>query len=189
MGWLDKVPRTEGGGLWIGGYAALYSQQPLFQQSKITHVISVLDYELYEAEYLNAYQRMHVKLDDDPNEDLLKHLPKTTAFIEEALSKGGAVFVHCAMGKSRSATVVIAYLMWKYNLTPDEALAQLREGRGVCEPNPGFMEQLDVYQRMLQAGNSPTAKKIYDTWVNERDLYRDWYAFRSYRRQAPAPKL
>ena len=186
MGWLDRIPRTEGGGLWIGGYAALYSQQPLFQQSKITHVISILDYEIYEAEYLKLYTRLHIPLDDDPNENILQHLQKTTEFIDKALSNGGAVFVHCAMGKSRSATLCIAYLMRKYNLTPDEALEQVREGRGVADPNPGFMEQLDVYYRMLRAEDEVTATAIYNKWLNERDTMRDWY---SYRREAASSKL
>lgn len=190
MGWLDKVPRTEGGGLWIGGYAALHSQQPLFQQAKITHVISVLDYEIYEADYLQLYTRLHIPLDDDPNENILQHLHKTTEFTEEALRNGGAVFVHCAMGKSRSATVCCAYLMWKYNLTPDGALEQVREGRGVADPNPGFMEQLDVYYRMLHAENQVAATGIYNAFLNERDTMRDWYTFRPYRRQAdPGSKL
>ena len=53
-----------------------------------------------------------------------------------------------AMGKSRSATVIIAFLMQKYHSTPEEALARLRECRPICEPNEGFMEQLRLYASM-----------------------------------------
>lgn len=136
MGWVDKVPRTEGGGLYIGGLHALYQRQDLFRQYKISHIVSMLDFDIYEAGHFKDYKHMHVRIDDDPNENMLEHLKATNDFIENALSNGGAVFVHCAMGKSRSATIVVAYLMRKYGKTPDDALSQLCEGRPVCEPNP-----------------------------------------------------
>ena len=131
-----KVPRTDGGGLFIGGLHALYQRQDLFRQYKISHIVSMLDFDIYEAGHFKDYKHMHVRIDDDPNENMLEHLEATNDFIENALSNGGAVFVHCAMGKSRSATIVVAYLMRKYGKTTDEALAQLCEGRPVCEPNP-----------------------------------------------------
>src|SRR4051794_21439621 len=53
-----------------------------------------------------------------------------------------------AMGKSRSATVVIAYLMQEHNISPSEALSHLRQARSICEPNHGFMKQLELYGDM-----------------------------------------
>ena len=73
------------------------------------------------------------------------------------------------MGKSRSATVVVAYLMHKYHLSPLEALNQLREARGVCEPNSGFMHQLDLYHKMIcpaDVENHP----VYQRWLYDREL-------------------
>ena len=48
------------------------------------------------------------------------------------------VLVHCAMGMSRSATVVIMYLMKKFNLCLDDALSLVKERRHVVDPNSGF---------------------------------------------------
>lgn len=73
------------------------------------------------------------------------------------------------MGKSRSATIVIAHLMSRYHISPDEALAQLREGRGVCDPNEGFWEQLQVYHKM----GTPTdveGNAIYQKWLYQKEL-------------------
>ena len=47
------------------------------------------------------------------------------AFIDSAVRGGGRVYIHCAMGKSRSATAVCAYLMWKFGLSPAKALEQI----------------------------------------------------------------
>lgn len=81
------------------------------------------------------------------------------------------------MGKSRSATIVCAYLMYKYQLSPAEALAQLNEGRPVCEPNPGFQEQLEVYAEMLKAKSESDSNGIYEHWRKTR-YTGDWYSER-----------
>ena len=49
------------------------------------------------------------------------------------------MLVHCANGVSRSATVVIAYVMSKLKMGREEALGYVRERRYV-NPNKGFME-------------------------------------------------
>jgi dual specificity phosphatase 12 len=116
-----------------------------------------------------------IKLDDDPNEVLLKHFSDTNAFIDNALSNGGAVFVHCAMGKSRSATIVCAYLMYKYGVSPEAALKQLCEGREVCDPNPGFKEQLKVYHTMLQTKDNAEQQGIFQKWLDTR-YTGTWYS-------------
>ena len=59
------------------------------------------------------------------------------------------------MGKSRSAAICIAFLLWKSSqgvtdvkLDPDSALSLIRQTRPLCEPNEGFMEQLRLYYEM-----------------------------------------
>jgi dual specificity phosphatase 12 len=73
------------------------------------------------------------------------------------------------MGKSRSATVVIAYLMQKHGINPDEALSHVRQARSICEPNDGFMQQLELYGQMHttdQVEDSPA----YQRWVYQREI-------------------
>jgi dual specificity phosphatase 12 len=79
-----------------------------------------------------------------------------------------------AMGKSRSAAIVVAYLMYKYEVTPTDGLEQLREGREVCGPNLGFMEQLETFYRMLRADNEDQRQSIYNHWSVNRFYGEAW---------------
>jgi dual specificity phosphatase 12 len=73
------------------------------------------------------------------------------------------------MGKSRSSTVCIAYLMKKFALTPADALARVRSVRPIVEPNAGFMQQLELYHRMKTA-DDVDAHPIYQRWLYQREV-------------------
>ncbi len=73
------------------------------------------------------------------------------------------------MGKSRSATVVCAFLMQRYGITPMEALSQIREARPFCEPNDGFMKQLELYHSMATPENVEETP-AYQRWLYEREV-------------------
>lgn len=60
----------------------------------------------------------------------------------------GRVLVHCAMGVSRSATVVLAFLMICENMTLVEAIQTVQAHRDIC-PNSGFLRQLQVLDNRL----------------------------------------
>ena len=85
------------------------------------------------------------------------------------------------MGKSRSATCVVAYLMKHYDLDPKDALERLRESRPFAEPNPGFMEQLEIYSHMLDAPDQAESDQIYQKWLKERFSGEWWTWERRYR--------
>ena len=53
----------------------------------------------------------------------------------------GKVFVHCVQGMSRSATLVLAYLMVKCHMTVQDATRLVRSKREIF-PNPAFLQQL-----------------------------------------------
>ena len=73
------------------------------------------------------------------------------------------------MGKSRSATVACAYLMKRYGISPAEALSQIREVRPFCEPNEGFMKQLELYHKMHMPEDVEKSSN-YQKWLYEREV-------------------
>ena len=165
MGWVDQVPRA--GRLYIGGLYALY-QTDLIAAAGITHVLSVIDYDALLQEKFSHLQHLHIRADDDPNVDLLQSFEEAVRYVDAALEGGGGVFVHCAMGKSRSATMVVAYLMWKFGVGWEKGLEWLCEGRPVCDPNPGFKEQLRVWERMLKIDGIRERRRVYERWESTR---------------------
>ena len=68
-----------------------------------------------------------------------------TSFISLSLPAGG-VLVHCLAGVSRSATVVIGYLMWKNMLPFHQARRHVAAVRPWIRPNAGFQQQLLAFQ-------------------------------------------
>ena len=62
------------------------------------------------------------------------------------------VFVHCFAGISRSATLVIAYFMWKDKKTYKESYEFVRKGRYIG-PNIGFRRQLLLFEEKLKEAN------------------------------------
>lgn len=59
------------------------------------------------------------------------------------------VLVHCVMGRSRSATLVLAYLMMKHSLSVVDAVEHVRQRRCIL-PNHGFLKQLRALDITLQ---------------------------------------
>lgn len=50
------------------------------------------------------------------------------------------VLVHCHRGVSRSATIVIMYLMRKFKLTLRDAYKLVKSRRDKIDPNAGFIQ-------------------------------------------------
>ncbi|XP_069121339.1 dual specificity protein phosphatase 12-like [Argopecten irradians] len=79
--------------------------------------------------------------------DLLNYFEECIKFIDEGI-RYGSVLVHCLAGCSRSATMVIAYLMKKKEMSYGEALGFVRKCRSIVHPNEGFKDQLLLYEEM-----------------------------------------
>lgn len=59
------------------------------------------------------------------------------------------------MGLSRSATLVLAYLMIEEKMTLVDAITAVAQNRNIC-PNMGFLEQLRTLDTQLQKPHSAT---------------------------------
>lgn len=78
---------------------------------------------------------------DRPSWNIAVYFEQTSKFIDDALKSGGKVFVHCVVGISRSATLVIAYLVMCRGMNAAEALTHVFKQRRVF-PNIGFLHHL-----------------------------------------------
>lgn len=83
---------------------------------------------------------------DLPTEDIMSKFDYVTQVIEQARREKYAVLVHCHAGVSRSATLVVAYLMKQYNMHLIDALEFVQLRRPCVNPNKGFINQLGKYE-------------------------------------------
>lgn len=89
---------------------------------------------------------MNIAAEDEVDYDLAQSFPSAVACITHAVGGGRGVLVHCQMGVSRSATILGAFLMARYRLGHAEAVAHMESRRSCVNPNPGFREQLRVWE-------------------------------------------
>lgn len=85
---------------------------------------------------------------DDNKEDVSPYLEDSYDFITENADK--KIFVHCFMGASRSASIVIYYLMKKHNMTIENAIAFLRDKRKIVNLTIKFRDNLNESMIMPQ---------------------------------------
>lgn len=130
-------------GIWIGSQFALQGRQSL-QKEGITHVLSIMPPPINDK-WVDGFTHKLIDADDEEDQDILQYVDEAIAFIALATANG-SVLVHCVAGISRSPTVVAAFLMKRDHLSRDAALEVIRRGRTVANPNPGFLEQLQVFE-------------------------------------------
>jgi len=74
------------------------------------------------------------------------HISNVLDFIEEAQSKNdGNILIHCYMGSSRSASIVLAYLIYKYNFTLKNALKYIKKKRDIVNININFINDIKEF--------------------------------------------
>lgn len=91
-----------------------------------------------------------VPVDDLPSENILPYLEGAARFIDRHVQAGRSVLVHCEMGRSRSSTVVIAYLMRFHGFSRDDAYIHVKTRRFSVNPNQGFWEQLKHFESQAE---------------------------------------
>lgn len=97
------------------------------------------------SQYLNTIEHSSFKIDDNIHNSKLMSdevLPNTMNIIDYAIKCDKNVLVHCAAGKSRSATVVINYIMQSKNMNFIDSYEYVKSKKSDIELNRGFFELL-----------------------------------------------
>ncbi|XP_074159030.1 dual specificity protein phosphatase 19 [Sminthopsis crassicaudata] len=115
------------------------------KKHKVTHILNVA-YGVENA-FLNDFTYKHISILDLPDTNIISYFPECFEFIEEAKLKDGVVLIHCNAGVSRSAAIIIGFLMSTEKITFTSAFSLVKNARPAICPNSGFMEQLRAYQQ------------------------------------------
>jgi hypothetical protein len=126
--------------LYLGPISASQNRLVL-EKRKITHILRVVVGA--PPEFPNDYKYKVIEV-YDTHVDIKGHFVDAMQFIEEG-RKNGAILVHCEQGKSRSASFVIAYLMYHMNISAEEALEMVKKRRPIARPNTHFQVQLSSW--------------------------------------------
>ncbi|XP_004077237.1 dual specificity phosphatase DUPD1 isoform X1 [Oryzias latipes] len=131
-------------------------ERPALKDLGITHVLNAAvgkwNNVLTGADYYTGMniRYLGVEADDKPTFNISQYFSQAAEFIHEALiHPQNMVLVHCVMGRSRSATLVLAYLMIKEHLSVVDAVEHVRQRRCIL-PNHGFLKQLRALDIALQ---------------------------------------
>ena len=103
-----------------------------------------------EPFFPNEFKYKILYIDDAIDENILSWLKEAFEFIDSSINN---IYIHCAMGISRSPTIVISYLMYKKKMKYKEAYDFVKEKRKVISPNSGFQEQLKKFETILEENN------------------------------------
>lgn len=135
------------------------AQNPDFlAKHNIRYIVNVSQEEYWSVD--KRVQIVTYKVDDTATADIASLFAPTRSLINsvreryyrsEAAGKASrpAVLVHCQKGRSRSVTIVLAYLVYMNGWSVAEAMKYVATRRPCAEPNIGFMEELRKLQESL----------------------------------------
>ena len=133
--------------LWLGNAFAAGNIKDL-KEKGIKKILTIMTMpHNYNKE--DGFNHKKIEIDDMNHQNIIQYFGECLDFI-----KGDEkILVHCAAGASRSATIVIAYLMWKNKMKFDVAFQLVQQLRPIVWPNEGFKDQLKLFEKLLNENN------------------------------------
>lgn len=129
----------------------------LMQQNDIAYVLNASN-TCPKPDFIPDSHFLRVPVNDSFCEKILPWLDRSVEFIEKAKASNARVLVHCLAGISRSATIAIAYIMKRMDMTLDEAYRFVKEKRPTISPNFNFLGQLLDFEKKIKSPVGPDSK-------------------------------
>lgn len=144
--------------LYLSGAAALTTEK--LRSLGITAIVCALteteEKHVVSSSYASlTIPKRYVRVLDSETSDISVHFDPIGKFVDDEINRGGKVLIHCMAGISRSASLVIAYLIRYKNFSLMDAYDYVADRRRVIQPNDGFFVQLARFERRFK-----TAQKL-----------------------------
>ena len=130
--------------IWLGNLNSALNINKL-KKEEIKKMLTVSDSPPKINDGKSFFVKKMVIISDFPNRNIIKYFGECLNF----MNGEEKTLVHCKLGTSRSATIVIAYLMWKQKMKNEEAYNYVKNKRKRIGPNSGFKQQLKIFEKLL----------------------------------------
>lgn len=84
---------------------------------------------------------------DESDQDISQYFDLTYQIISQNLQENKKILVYCQMGRSRSVTIILNYIMTQGNISYEMAFIKLLYVKSEIGPNKGFIKQLKDYRQ------------------------------------------
>ncbi|CAG2100477.1 unnamed protein product [Medioppia subpectinata] len=165
---IDKIDEW----LYLGNQYGATNAQTL-SALHITDILTVMSAPIDAAQRIAGIRYHHIAAEDNSSQDLLSHFNRAYDTIEGCRRLGCSILVHCRVGVSRSATIIIGYIMRKRRQPLYLALEWVKTRRPIIHPNREFKSQLRLFERMgyrLNANNRQFRELLLRVYANRQRL-------------------
>jgi|UniRef100_A0AC35EUL4 atypical dual specificity phosphatase len=143
------------GHLYLSGAGVLRPDK--LRDKKITCIINATTEE--PMANLSGIDCLRIRIEDNPFANLSNYFDMVADKIKAIKDQGGKTLVHCVAGVSRSASLVIVYLVKHEKMTLRQAYHYVKSARPIIRPNIGFWKQMVDYERRLRGHSTVTMIK------------------------------
>jgi protein-tyrosine phosphatase len=134
--------------LYLGGMQTAEDRRALADLN-ITRIVNMTSEHINPFMNDSSLRYLHFPIDDKPDTQIEQFFDPCFLFIDEAKREQKRCLVHCAMGISRSATIVLYYVMRSQRLPLKHAYDVVSAMRPYINPNVGFLRQLQNAEEAL----------------------------------------
>lgn len=147
-------------GLYLGPYAAACKNGlNSMLEAGLTHVVCVraqVESHLIKPNHPEHFKYLTITMDDSSLESIIPKVKEMSEFIDNCFNNNGKVLVHGNAGMSRSATLVVGYIMSKFGVGFQKANKYVQMKRFCICVKEAFMTQLREYEPIYMAMHSAT---------------------------------
>lgn len=166
---MDFIPTATSGKLYLGGYWATYTEDPLERakihqkqrtELEILRIECIIplgfEYSPFEFDFTPLKRTFY----NSPIADDLRSITKLKMsiymeflgrMIRDELSSGRNVYVHCHAGISRSPTIILHYLVTYEGMSLLNAFEFLLKSRPCVKPNKIFWQLLEQHHQLFNS--------------------------------------
>ena len=132
---IDKIVEN----VWLGNYISSLNIKAL-KDKCITKILVITDRKIPEYNKEDGFNHLVFKVADFSSQNIIQYFGECLNFIKGEEK----VLVHSISGSSRSASIIIAYIIGLNKMTFEEAFQFVKEKRNCIGPKKGVVELLKI---------------------------------------------